>query len=262
MGIRGAILGDYIGSCYEWMRPKDSENCALIDLERCMFTDDTVMTLAVKEAIAGKKDFAASMRRLGKMFPYAGYGTMFITWIMDESRTCYNSWGNGSAMRVSAVAESFETRKEVEKMAAESAKVTHNHEEGVKGAVTTAVCIWMAKNGKSKEEIYNYVLEQYPMERYKYSGKDINYLEKHYTWDVSCMASVPVAMRAVYEADSYEQCMRNLFRLDCDMDTLCCIAGGVTEELFGMGDIDADTIIREHLDSRLYEILTGENEKG
>ncbi len=255
MAVKGAIIGDIIGSQYEYVKPADPQGCGLFT-KACMFTDDTVMTLALKKAIDETLDYAKTMREIGRYYPDCGYGGHFMGWIMNDNAKPYRSYGNGSAMRVSYVADFYDSLDEVKLFARKTAEVSHNHPEGIKGAVVTAVCIWMAKNGKTKEEIYEYVLEQYPPQEYPFSiDKTVAYLEAHYRWDVSCMGSVPVAMRCFYESTDFESMMRNLFRLDCDMDTLGAIGGGVAEEYYHGFGFDADAVLRKYLDDRLVDIL-------
>ena len=259
MAVIGAVLGDIAGSRFEFQRPKglDYKNCPLFVPSASRFTDDTVMTLAVKKAIEEDLDLADTMRKIGGCYPDCGYGERFYRWICDPEMGPYHSYGNGSAMRVSFVGEYFDTQDEVIRNAKMSAEVSHDHPEGIKGAVVTAVCIWMARHGKTKQEIYDYVLEQYPPKRYPFSiDKDMEYLERTYTWSVTCMDSVPAAMRCFYESDSFETFMRNIFRLDCDSDTLGAIGGAVAEEYYHGVGFDPDEILRRFLDKRLYTILT------
>ena len=170
MAVIGAILGDIAGSQFEFNRPEnlDYKHCELFT-NRCSYTDDMIMTLAVKKAILADADFTKTMREVGQPYPYSGYGGRFYEWMYGENPKPYNSFGNGSAMRVSFVGEHFDALEDVISMAEKSAEVTHNHPEGIKGAVVTAVCIWMARHGKTKEDIFQYVLEQYPAEKYEYS---------------------------------------------------------------------------------------------
>lgn len=196
------------------------------------------------------------MREVGQNYPYCGYGNTFFEWIFCTNPKPYNSFGNGSAMRVSYVGEYYEELEDVIINAEKTAEVSHNHPEGIKGAITTAVCVWMAKHKKSKQEIFDYVISQYPPEQYKFSiDKRLEYLEENYSWDVTCMTSVPVAMRCFYESDSYESFLRNVFRLDCDMDTLCAIGGGVAEEYYGRMGFKNKKILEYYLDEQLLEIL-------
>ena len=259
MAIVGAILGDIAGSQYEYDRPErlDWKHCELFT-EECDFTDDTVMTLAVKYAIDNGLDFTEAMRKVGQKYPYCGYGNTFFEWMFCTDPRPYNSFGNGSAMRASYIGEHFRCLEDVIRCAEESAKVSHSHPEGIKGAVATAVCVWMARHGSSKQEIYDYILSQYPPETYRFSiDRDLEYLEKNYSWDVTCMTSVPVAMRCFYESDSYESFLRNVFRLNCDMDTLCAIGGGVAEEFYGKTGFRDRKILEYYLDEDLLNILDG-----
>lgn len=259
MAILGSVVGDILGAQYEFHRPKDLDwkNVPLINSHRAGFTDDSVMGLAIKKAIVNNLDLVETMVSLGRKYPDCGYGGRFADWILGNNHKPYNSYGNGSAMRVSFVGEFYEDYEQMQQMAAETAKVSHNHQEGIKGAVVTATCIWLAKHGKDKKEIYDYVLEQYPSEKYNYSiDKDLNYLRKNYKWSLACADSVPVAMRCFYESVDYESFIRNVFSLDCDSDTIAAIAGGVAEEFYhGFGDIDANMIAKIYLTKELYDIL-------
>ncbi len=259
MAIKGAVLGDILGSQYEYRRPKnlDWKNVPLISNRRMGFTDDTVMTLAVKKAIIEEKDLVETMVEIGRKYPNCGYGGTFYSWINGPVHKPYNSWGNGSAMRTAYIGEAFDDYDEMQNMAAEVAAVSHNHPEGIKGAVVTSTCIWMAKHGKSKQEIYDYVLEEYPVCDYEYSiGYSLDEIRPRYEWDVSCQGSVPTAMRCFYESTDYESFIRNVFSLPCDSDTFGAISGGVAEEYYhGFGDLDADGILEQYLDEELMAVL-------
>lgn len=260
MAVKGAVLGDIAGSQFEFRKPQhvDWKHCELFSA-RCSYTDDTVMTLAVKKALMGDGDLVRAMQSLGRRYPDAGYGGSFRRWLRQRDPQPYGSWGNGSAMRVSYVGEHYDDFAELVRTAEMTAEVTHNHPEGIKGAVVTAVCIWMARHGRSKQEIYDYVLQEYPPDKYRFTiEQDIDYLEKHYSWDVSCMTSVPLAMRCFYESDSFEGFMRNIFRLNCDSDTFGAIAGGVAEEFYRGFGFDPDPILRRYLSNYLYTILMEE----
>ena len=258
MAIKGAVLGDILGSQYEFGRPAnlDWKNVPLLSIE-ASFTDDSVMMLAIKKALVTGADLVGTMVDVGRHYPNCGYGGTFYRWILGSDHSPYNSWGNGSAMRVAFVGEYFDDYDEMQDMAAKTAAVSHDHPEGIKGAVVTATCIWMAKHGKSKQEIYDYVLSEYPVEEYQYSiGFSLDELRPRYKWDVSCQGSVPAAMRCFYESTDYESFMRNIYSLPCDSDTFGAIAGGVAEEFYhGFGSIDAEGILKEYLTDELYEIL-------
>ena len=268
MGIAGAILGDIAGSQYEFskLRPVDLDwkNCDLFT-NKCRVTDDSVMTLACKMAIREDKEnpnFEKWYRNLGLKYPRVGYGGMFKQWINNPKTGAYGSYGNGSAMRVSAVGEEYDTPEEVIKIAKLSAMPTHNHPEGVKGAVVTAMCEFITKNDGTKQDIYNYTLKFYGDEnKYKYPiTMSLEDMRKIYKWDVTCQGSVPAAIRCVLEADSYEEFLRNVFSLPCDMDTLGAIGGGIAEELFGVSSIyqkyPNKLMFANYLDDYLLECLT------
>ena len=259
MAVKGAILGDILGSQYEFTRPEDLDwrNVPLISGLPMGFTDDTVMTLAVKKAFVEGKDLVETMVEVGRKYPNCGYGGSFYRWIMGPIHEPYNSWGNGSAMRTAYIGEAFEDYETMQKKAADVASVSHNHPEGIKGAVVTASCIWMARRGRSKEEIFDYVLKEYPVSDYEYSiGYSLEEMRPKYEWDVSCQGSVPAAMRCFYESTDYESFIRNIFSLPCDSDTFGAIAGGVAEEFYhGFGNVDADRILQEYLNDELMAIL-------
>ena len=257
MAVIGAVLGDIAGSQFEFNRPADLDwkNCRIFT-EKCRFTDDTVMTLAVKKAVLENTDLAKTMREVGRYYPNSGYGRKFYQWIYGKKSGPYNSFGNGSAMRVSFVGEYYEKLEDVAAMAEKTAAVSHDHPEGIKGAVVTAVCIWMARHGKSRQQIFDYVLEQYPADRYEYSiDKSMDELEHIYKWNETCMGSVPPAMRCFYESDSYESFLRNVFRLKCDSDTLAAIGGPVAEEYYHGVGFDPEPVLQRYLDERMYGIL-------
>lgn len=263
MALIGSILGDIAGSQYEFsnLRPDnlDWKNCELFT-KRCRFTDDSVMGIGTKMAILENKEnpnFAKWYRNLGQAYPRAGYGGMFRQWIKDANIGPYGSFGNGSAMRIAYCGEAFEVPEVTIEIAKQSALITHNHPEGVKGAIVTAMCVFMARQGKTKQDIYNYVCKFYGDEnKYKYPiTMSLQDMRKIYYWDVTCQGSVPAAIRCVLEADSYEEFLRNVFSLPCDMDTLGAIGGGIAEELFGINDFNSETVLHHYLDDYLYDCV-------
>ena len=186
MAIIGAILGDIAGSQYEFSRPKDLDwkHCELFT-DRCYFTDDTVMTLATKLAVLNDCQFEKYYRQLGRQYPNVGYGGMFQSWLKNPDSEPYNSFGNGSAMRCSYIGEQYDSKAAVEKYASLSAMCTHNHEEGVKGAVVTAECVFMARTGATKNEIYEAAYKNYPSSNYKYGvDRSLDSYRDTYRWDV------------------------------------------------------------------------------
>lgn len=257
MAILGAILGDIAGSQYEFQRPKNLNwnKCELFT-DNCFFTDDTVMTLAVKLAVKNNIPFSDSYKKLGRKYPNVGYGERFHSWLRWDINRPYNSFGNGSAMRCSYIGEHFNTEKEVITYATKSAKCTHNHREGIKGAVVISMCIYMARTGASKTEIFNYTKRQYPLDSYRYSVEyDLNDYRKIYRWNETCQGSVPVAIRCFLDSEDYESFLRNVYSLPCDMDTLCAIGGGIAEEFYRGTGFDEEWILKNYLDDDLYKIV-------
>ena len=259
MAVKGAILGDILGSPYEFKRVRDYDwkTVPLTGNPPARFTDDTVMTLAIKKAILEGRDLTETMVMVGRRYPDCGYGGSFRNWINGNDHTPYRSYGNGSAMRVAFVGEYFDDYNEMQWKAKATAAVSHNHPEGIKGAVVTATCIFMARHGKSKQEIYDYVLSEYPPESYEYSvAYSLEELRPRYKWNETCQGSVPAAMRCFYESTDYESFIRNVLSLNCDTDTFGAIAGGVAEEFYhGFGDLDAEGILEKCLDEYMLEIL-------
>lgn len=261
MAIKGAILGDIIGSQYEFKRPEDFDNkTALLLTEKCGFTDDTVLSLAVKYAIKNKTTFVDAFDMIGNLYRNRGYGMRFSEWLDSDIKQPYNSYGNGSAMRVSYIADHYDKLNKVTKVAKLSAECTHNHPEGIKGAIVTATCIWMAKHGYSKDDILKYGIEQYPKDKYIYSPEfTLDEIRNKYTWNETCQGSVPAVIRCIYEANNYTEFIRNVFSLKCDTDTLCAIGGGIAEELFDNKFDEilpfADKVLQMYLDNFLLDIL-------
>ena len=239
----GAILGDIIGSPFEFDRGSKTKNFELFSPE-CSFTDDTVMTIAVADALLKWIDFGRldpvwlgpflidRMRQWGWSYPDAGYGGMFQRWLWKDNPRPYNSFGNGSAMRVSAVGWLFESLSDTTLIAEKTACVTHNHPEGIKGACATAEAIWLARKGADKAFIRNRVETQY--------GYDLNRtcdeIRPGYHHVESCQETVPEALIAFLEGDSFEDVIRNAVSLGGDCDTLTCIAGSIAEAFFGVPD--------------------------
>ena len=258
MGLIGAILGDIAGSQYEFpsKRPRDLnwETCDLFT-DRCEFTDDTVMSIATKVALDDDISFVKCYQEYGRLYPNVGYGMNFEMWIKDRDPKPYGSFGNGSAMRVSYVADKFNTQEDVIHWAIKSAECTHNDPEGIKGAVVTAMCSFLAKQGRSKTEIFNYTIFEYN-EDYLYPiTMTLDEIRKYYKWNETCQGSVPVAIRCFLESESYVSCSRNVFSLKCDMDTLGSIAGGIAESYYGTTGMDNDKLLKRYLDNRLYKIV-------
>lgn len=251
----GAIIGDIVGSRFEWNNIKTKEFEFLT--YKCFFTDDTVMSLAIAKAIMESEEDYSNlsgkavqyMQEIGRLYPGSGYGTGFNKWITSNNPQPYNSYGNGAAMRVSAcgiVARSIEEAKILsEKVTA----VTHNHPEGIKGAEATAVAIYLAKKGKSILEIRDYIDKNY----YKMNFT-LNSVRESYEFNETCQDTVPQAIMAFFESNSFEDAIRNAISIGGDSDTLAAITGSIAEAYYGI-----PTDIRKHaitfLDETLLKIL-------
>ncbi len=256
MAIIGTILGDIAGSRWEFGRPRDLD-WKRIDLftDDCFYTDDTVLTVATKYAILNNIPFADAYHKFGNDYPDCSYGGSFHTWLVLDDKQPYNSFGNGSAMRVSPVVDLTDTKDAALWEATQSALCTHNHPEGVKGASVTAICAWMAKNGATKKEIEAYAKSQYPSDKYRFSVlTPMEELKEKYRWDVTCQGSVPVAIRCFLDSEDYESFIRNVLSLVCDTDTLCAIGGGIAEEFYKGTGFDEEYLLKKYLDDNLYKI--------
>lgn len=229
----GAVAGDIIGSIYEWSLTKNY-NFELFNRKSC-FTDDTVLTIATAEALlekgteANRKDFSRAYMKWGRKYPHAGYGGRFREWLRyGDPSIVIDSFGNGSAMRVSPVAWVSDDIDIVLKLAQESAAITHSHPEGIKGAQAVAAAIYMARYGENKESIR---LNLERMFGYDLSRKIID-IKATYTFNVTCQGSVPEAIIAFLEANSYEDAVRLAVSLGGDTDTQACMAGSMAEAVW------------------------------
>lgn len=223
----GAIAGDIIGSIYE-RNPIKVKDFPLFD-PRCRFTDDTVLTVAVADAILSKASYADSVRQFAGNYPDAGYGGSFARWFQASGAGPYNSWGNGSAMRVSPVGFAFATEGEVLDQARATAEITHNHPEGIKGAQATALAVFLARTGSGKESIRSSIAGRFGYDL----DRTVEQIRPGYSFDVSCQGSVPQAIVAFLDSISYEDAVRNAVSLGGDSDTLACIAGGIADAFYG-----------------------------
>ncbi len=223
----GAICGDILGSVYEHAGIKTKEFGLLA--EGAHFTDDSVLTIAIAEAIRSSSDYAASLREIGCKYPDAGYGGTFYQWLFDEKKVPYNSWGNGSAMRVSPVGWVYSSIDEVLQEAEKSAACTHNHPEGIKGAQAVALSVLLARKGASKDEIRNTITT-----RFNYDlSRTVDSIRDSYRFEISCQKSVPESIIAFLDSEDYEDAVRNAISLGGDADTQACIAGAIAEAYFG-----------------------------
>ncbi|MBQ3378367.1 MAG: ADP-ribosylglycohydrolase family protein [Clostridia bacterium] len=261
----GAILGDIIGAPFEFDRSKKTKVFPLFS-DNSHFTDDTVMTIAVADALMKVPHDAPdeticdeiidSMHRWGQKYPHAGYGGRFNTWLKTKSRKPYNSYGNGAAMRVASVGWLYDTIEETLKAARLTAAVTHDHPEGIKGAQATAAAIFLARNGMSKEEIKNHIIREF--------GYDLSLtcdeIRPAYRHVESCQETVPEAITAFLEGTDFEDVIRTAVSLGGDCDTLTCIAGSIAEAFYTVDD-DLALECRKRLPGDMLFVLDSFMEK-
>jgi ADP-ribosylglycohydrolase len=246
----GAIAGDVIGSVHEGAGTKTKDFPLFAD--ECRFTDDTVLTVAVAERLLHGGEYDDLFHDYFHTYPQAGYGQSFALWAGCRRREPYNSWGNGSAMRVSPVAYAFDTLDEVLDEAQRSAAVTHDHEEGVRGAQATATAVFLARTGASKLEIREAIEERFGYEL----GHRLDAMRPGYVFDVSCEGSVPQSIIAFLESTSFEDAVRGAISLGGDADTMACIAGAIAEPFYGGVPAPIANQVLDLLDRRLRRTIT------
>ena len=237
-------MGDMIGAPYEFDRSSKKKDFGPLFIEHSHFTDDSVMTVAVAEALMDtlesnddeiKTALTVSMQKWGRRYPKAGYGYMFASWLLSEHPEPYGSFGNGSAMRVASAGWLFDTLEKTRHIAKLTAEVTHNHPEGIKGAEATASVIFLARNGISKPEIKDYVIKEF-----KYNlSRTCDEIRPEYSHIETCQKTVPEAITAFIEGSDFEDVIRTAVSLGGDCDTLTCIAGSMAEAFY---DIPADLV--------------------
>ena len=273
----GALTGDTIGSVYEFRNTKDYD--FPLFQERSAYTDDSIMTMAVAWWLLTDKNHTFqkledTMVAFGKNCPCprGGYGAGFLRWLFfpkelhayddrfgaapyesTTGRHPYGSWGNGSAMRVSAVGWCFDTLEETERIAKMTAGITHNHPEGIKGAQATAAAIFLARTGSSKQAIRDYIERTYGYDLHK-TWEDWHYT---YYWQSSCQGTVPQAMIAFLDSTDFEDAIRKAVSLGGDSDTLACITGGIAEAYYGGVPEAIARRVTHNLPKVFYQILDG-----
>ena len=242
----GAIVGDIVGSIYEFDNHR-SKDFPLFQ-SNCKFTDDTILSVATADALMTGGDFAPVYRAYARRYP-SSYGGMFMQWIEDDSMGPYNSFGNGSAMRVSPVGWAFDKEDYVLRVAKETADATHNHPEGVKGAQATAIAVLWGRQGRSPREIVEAIREQFG---YAISTP-LDEIREYYEFNETCQGTVPEAFRCVLEAVNFEDAIRNAISLGGDSDTLAAITGSIAEPIWGIPDAIQAAALR-YLDDDLRDV--------
>lgn len=266
----GAILGDIVGSPFEFDRGKKIKDFGPLFSEKSGYTDDTVMTVAVADALMNvgideevadiKTEVIRSMQEWGRKYPWAGYGQKFFRWLGRENPKPYGSWGNGSAMRVSAVGWLYDSMARTREVARATAEVTHNHPEGVKGAECTAAAIYMARTGKTKEEIKQYIIDEFGYDL----SRTLDEIRPGYHHVESCQETVPEAVTAFLEGEDFEDVVRCAVSLGGDCDTLTCIATSMAEAFYGFPEeYREDTLNRIPEDmNEVYKKFAAQLDKG
>lgn len=244
----GALAGDIVGSVYEWHNLK-SKTFPLFS-PHCFFTDDSVLTIALADAILHGQDYAQKMKAYYRRYPGRGYGAMFHEWASTDRSQPYNSWGNGAAMRISPVGYAFDTLEEVLAWAKRYTEITHNHPEGIKGAQATAAAIFLGRAGESKAGIKRYIEETF--------GYDLSLtcdqIRPTYTFDESCQGTVPQAIIAFLDSVNFEDALRNAISLGGDSDTLACITGGIAQAFYRGVPDDIKEKVLSVLDDDLRQV--------
>lgn len=256
----GAVIGDIVGSRFEWNNYK-GKAFELFN-KKCHFTDDTVMSAAVCKAILNCKNTenlsentVKYMQEIGREYLNCGYGKRFLNWLLSDNPLPYNSFGNGSAMRVSGCGFAAFSLDEAKLLARRVTIVSHNHPEGIKGAEAVACAVYLAKTGKSTEEIKEYIIENY----YNIDFT-LDEIRQNYNFDVSCQGSVPQAFEAFFESKNFEDCIRNAVSIGGDSDTIAAIAGAIAEAYYGIPD-DIRKKAITYLDESLAKIFSDFEEK-
>lgn len=254
--LYGAIIGDIVGSRFEFDRSPKSKHFSFFD-PRCNYTDDTVMTIAVAIAMINSKsndeitpNLIKTVKHFGRKYPYAGYGSAFMGWLMDNDSNPYNSWGNGSAMRCSIAGWLYDDYNLTLERAKQTAEITHNHPEGIKGAQATAAVIYLARNGVSKEEIKRTIIQDFGYDL----SRTCDEISPTYRHVESCQETVPQAITCFLEGTDFEDVIRNCIYIGGDTDTLGAIAGSMAEAYFGVPD-EMKRECKRYLDPFLLKAL-------
>lgn len=245
----GAIAGDIIGSTHEFNPVKTTEFPLFTD--NSTFTDDSVLTVAIADCIINNGRYEYYLKEYGLKYPDAGYGGMFSKWLGAPGYQPYNSFGNGSAMRVSPVGFAFDTLEEVLSRAKASAIVTHNHPEGIKGAQAVATAVFLAKSEHGKDDI-----REFCQDRFGYNlSKKLDEIRPGYFFDATCQGSVPQSIIAFLESENYEDAVRKAVSLGGDADTMACIAGGIAEAYYGWVPESIKAEVRQILHPDFLDIV-------
>ncbi|HOW97698.1 MAG TPA: ADP-ribosylglycohydrolase family protein [Kiritimatiellia bacterium] len=223
----GALAGDIIGSVYEWNNIKTKQ--FPLFSPQCFFTDDSVLTVALADAILTGTPYAQNLKKFFLLYPKRGYGGGFARWASSEDSKPYHSFGNGAAMRISPAGWAYDTLEEVLDKAREFTAVTHNHPEGIKGGQATAAAIFLGRAGRTKDDIRAYVEDNFGYDL----SRHVDEIRPAYAFNETCQETVPQAIRAFLDSTDFEDAIRTAVSLGGDTDTLACITGGIAEAFYG-----------------------------
>ena len=244
----GALAGDIAGSVYERHNIKSKEFVLFSD--HCFFTDDSILTAALADTLLTGTPYAENMRRFYAWYPRGGYGGMFRQWATSPDPQPYDSWGNGSAMRISPVGHAYDDLDTVLAKAAAFTEITHNHPEGIKGAQATAAAVFLARTGSDKPAIRAYVEDTFGYDL----SRHVDEIRPVYAFDVSCQGTVPQAIRAFLDSTDFEDAIRTAISLGGDSDTLACITGGIAQAFYSGVPQPIRRAVYTVLDERLADI--------
>jgi ADP-ribosylglycohydrolase len=223
----GAIAGDIIGSVYERHPIKTKEFILFSD--RCVFTDDSVLSIALADSILTGRPYGENLRTFCRWYPNAGYGGSFHRWALERDSGPYNSWGNGAAMRISPAGFAYGDVSTVMERAQEFTQVTHNHPEGIKGGQAVAAAVFLARTGRTKTDIRDFIESRFHYDL----SRTVDEIRPFYRFDMSCQGTVPQAIRAFLDSTGFEDAVRTAVSLGGDSDTLACITGGIAQAFYG-----------------------------
>ncbi len=244
----GAIAGDIIGSVYEWNNIKTTDFPLINDAS--FFTDDSVLTIALADSILTGTPYSTLLKEYYTLYPNAGYGGMFSRWARSDKNEPYNSYGNGAAMRISPVGFGFSTLDSVMAKAEEYTAVTHNHAEGIKGAQATAAAIYLARTGNDKDQIRGFIQMRFGYDL----SRSLDEIRPGYKFDETCQGTVPEAIIAFLESNSYENAIRLAISLGGDSDTIACITGGIAQAFYGGVPEGIEKLVYKKLDAKLGKV--------
>jgi ADP-ribosylglycohydrolase len=253
--LLGSIAGDVVGSVYEFHNIKTTE--FPLFTERSHYTDDTIMTLAVANKILRGSTYEKELQEFGRRYPKSGFGTNFKEWIFSNDPKPYNSYGNGSAMRVSPIAYAFNDLNTLLNEAKQSAEVTHNHPEGIKGAQAVAAAIFLARNRSSKYEIKNYITGNFNYDL----NRSIEDIRPGYHFDETCQGSVPEAIIAFLESRNFENAIILAVSIGGDSDTIASISGAISEAFYKVIPVEIKNSVIKLLPDDLLSVLMNFTEK-